>query len=128
MSDEIHRTSQEDGLKKAIRQAFDSKTGETIPEFDATWSAAEVRYRTSKRRYRIMTGVAASAVLFAIVLNMQFSPPSPELLEFDLDAALMTSTQWHAPSDVLMPELRFDFYQDVPELIPSTDFTKGLLL
>ena len=128
MSNETKRTNQVNGLKETIRQAFDSKTGETIPEFDATWSAAEARFRTSKRRYRIMTGVAASAALLAIVLSMQFSQQSPQLLEFDLATALMTSTQWHAPSDVLMPEHRFDIYRDVPELIPSTDFTKGLVL
>ena len=115
-------------LTKALRNAFDSRIGEAIPDFDATWSAAESRMLASKRRYRIATGLAASIALFAIVFSVQLLQQSSDLSDIKMDSALMASTQWVAPSDILMPEHMSDFYQDVPELIPSTDFTKGLLL
>ena len=128
MSDKESEKDLPEDLTKALRNAFESKIGEAIPDFDATWSAAESRMLASKRRNRITTGVAASIALFAIIFSLQLQQQSPDLSDFKLDSALMASTQWVAPSDVLMSEQMIDFYPELPELIPSTDFTEGLIL
>jgi hypothetical protein len=42
--------------------------------------------------------------------------------------ALMNSTTWTAPSDVLMPDHQFDIYRDIPVLDQSTISEEGTLL
>lgn len=128
MNDKESETDLPGGLTKALRNAFDAKAGEAIPGFDATWSAAESQMLASNRRNRYVAAIAASIALFAVVLSLQLQQQASDLSDFKLDSALMASTHWIAPSDVLMQEDLTDFDQGIPELIPSTDFTQGLLL
>lgn len=128
MHDDERKSEQVDALTESIRKAFDAKVGETIPEFGATWIAAEARVQTSKRRIRIIVGMAASIAVVAVIFNMLPPRQPPPLPDSELAAVLMSSLLWNAPSDSLMPEHLFDIYQDVPEIIQSTDLTKGLLL
>ena len=114
-------------LKAELKSSYDSKTG-TAPDFDQTWLAAESRYRKSKRRYRTLTGIAASTALIAIVLSMQSQKPVQPLQDMNLAGGMMSSTQWTAPSDVLMPKHSVDVYQDIPSLIKSIELPEGSLL
>jgi hypothetical protein len=111
-------------LQKTVVRAFASD--DEAPGFDETWHAAESRYRRG-RRYRGLTGVAASAAVIAIVVVnvMQPGPQDVPIIEM---GELLGTTSWQAPSDVLLPEHRIDIYQELPELIQSTDGTGEALL
>ena len=118
----------EEQMRKEIAGAIASKDAESAPGFEETWLAAEARYRAIRRRYRMVTGVAASLALIGIVIGMSLSTGLEELPEFELAASLMNSTLWSAPSDVLMPEYSIDIYQDVPEIFAPIDLIEGTLL
>jgi len=115
-------------LKSHLKSSFELKSNEPAPDFEKTWQAAESRYLKSKRRYRMISGIAASAVMIAIVLSMQSQGPTPQLPELNLADGIMSSTQWSAPSDVLMPKHSVDVYQDIPSLGESSELPEGSLL
>ncbi len=48
--------------------------------------------------------------------------------EFLIAAALLENTSWAAPSDVLLPQHRFDIYREIPAFIESTKLEEGTLL
>ena len=55
--------------------------------------------------------------------------PRPETPETYIEVAdLLETTYWSAPSDVLLPERKFDIYQDMPVLFESTESAGGTLL
>lgn len=110
-------------LEKLLASAFESD--EQAPGFEATWAAAESRYRRGNR-IRALASVAASVAVVAIVV----SALRPEAVDAPIIemGELLGATSWQAPSDVLLPERRFDIYQDLPELIQSTDGTGEALL
>lgn len=116
-------TDDEVKLGKVLAGTLDSDN--QVPTFEATWAAAESRYRRD-RRFRAVAGVAASVAVVAIVL----SALQPEVVDAPIIEMgdLLGSTSWHAPSDVLLPEHQFDIYQDLPDLIQSTDGTGEALL
>ena len=99
-----------------------------VPDFDTVMTGAERRYR---RRRRQRTGYGAAAVLGALaVTTLLFvdrdeRPPSADFVEI---AELMNSTQWTAPSDVLLPRRDIDFYGELPTIPASTEAAQGALL
>jgi len=118
----------EEAMKKAVSKSLAAKEAQPAPGFDETWLAAEGRYLERKRRQRTFIGVAASAVLIAVVLGVMPPDEQAELPEFEIAAELMNSTQWSAPSDVLMPEYSIDIYGELPQLRESIDINEGTLL
>ena len=110
-------------LGKLLASTLDGD--DQVPTFEATWAAAESRYRRN-RRILAVAGVAASVAVVAIVLStLQPEAVDAPIIEM---GELLGSTSWHAPSDVLLPERRFDIYQDLPDLIQSTDGAGEALL
>ena len=115
-------------LKQQLRDSLQSMQGDDAPEFDAIWSNAEQMHRASRSRYQQFAGFAAAAAVATIAfvlwpLNGNNGAPI-YLTEEDL----LSSTQWVAPSDVLLPEHRIDIYGELPVLIETNDFDEGSLL
>ena len=107
-------------LKQRLKASLEARQGEG-PEFDATWDAAERRHRASSARYRRFAGVAAMAAIVIILMQLPDRDQGPYLTEADL----MSSTQWLAPSDVLLPKHEFDLYGELPVLIDINGIEKG---
>lgn len=114
-------------MKNALGNAFRSAEG-TPPPFSETFAAAEDRYRATRRRYRLAGGLAAAAAVAAVTAGLWPGPEAPVGDEFMIAEALMNSTTWTAPSDVLMPDHQFDIYRDIPVLDRSTISEEGTLL
>ena len=115
----------EDKLKKDLQDAFG--VAETKPRpFRETWAAAEARHARVAFRWKAAACVAAAAVLAAIVLTPGEQPELSD--DYMIADALMNSTTWTAPSDVLMPDHQFDIYREVPLPNPSTISEEGSLL
>ncbi len=118
----------EQKLKQQLRTSLQSMQGGDAPDFDAVWANAETQHRASRLRYQRFAGFAAAAAVAATAFMLW--PPNgnhaagPYLTEEDL----MSSTQWLAPSDVLLPKHRFDIYGEVPVLIETNDLDEGSLL
>ena len=115
-------------LKQQLRDSLQSMQGDDAPEFDAIWSNAERQHRASSSRYQQFAGFVAAVAVATIAfvlwpLNGNNGAPN-YLTEEDL----MSSTQWVAPSDVLLPEHRIDIYGELPVLIETNDFDEGSLL
>ncbi len=117
-------TYSETKLKEAVTDAFES--AENAPPFERIWQAAVVQDRLSHRRYRSIAIAAAVAAVAIIVLNYQ-ALRQDERHYIDV-AELLGSTSWVSPSDVLLPERQFDFYEGLPVLIESTEPAGGALL
>ena len=96
-----------------------------VPDFDNIMRAAE--QQASRRRWPRMAAVAAVAVLAAVVVLNVTQPPLDDTAFIEMNA-FMSSTSWSAPSDVLLPESRINFYEDVPTLMESTEDYGGALL
>ena len=118
----------EETMKEAVNKSLAARDAQPQPDFDKTWLAAEGRYLAWQRRQRTFIAVAASVALFAVLLTVMPPDEQAELPNFEIAAEMMKSTQWHAPSDVLMPEYSIDIYGDLPQLPESTDIYEGTLL
>jgi hypothetical protein len=118
----------EEWLDDELRRAMDSKTHHPAPEFDAVMRAAEQRLVAGRTRLRI-TAVAAMFGLVAIMMVRPWSS-TPEKTddEFLIAASMLGTTSWFAPSDVLLPQRRFDIYHELPTFIESTELKEGTLL
>lgn len=120
-------TEFEDRLQETLpRQQRDMEAGR-IPEFEDMWAGAQERVAKSRRRYRAIGGLAGAAAVVAIVAFGLMRPAEPEWQYVNPDD-FESSTSWVAPSDVLLPEHRFDIYGEVPVLIESTESAEGALL
>lgn len=99
-----------------------------VPDFDAVFAGAERRCRRRRQR-RMRYGVAAAAgalVLTTFLLvDRDAQPPRGDYVEV---ADLMNSTQWTAPSDVLLPRHEIDLYKELPAIPASTKPAQGALL
>ncbi len=116
----------ENEIEPRIRRAFDAGPTKACPSFDVTWAAAEVRYRRERRRYAAFGGVAA--ILAVVVVGLSSIQESPLHDEFLIADAFLNSTQWSAPSDVLLPQHQYDLYRELPILVEPTDIDEGSLL
>ena len=116
----------EDELKSGLQKAW-KRAGRTPPAFAETWAAAEARHARSGFQRKALAGVAAAAALAVVIVLLP--EQQVELAdEFLIADALMNSTSWTAPSDVLMPERQFDIYREIPFPGPSTISEEGPLL
>jgi len=115
----------DDKLGQQVSRAWREAAAEKSPSFDHVWQAAESRYIGSRQNYRRVASVAALAAAVVVALNWQ--PPVEETTYIEI-AELLESTSWSAPSDVLLPDRKFDIYQDMPVLFESTDPAGGALL
>ncbi len=92
--------------------------------FERTWQAAERRFANRRRARLGFASVAAVAAVAAITLFSRAPTETPYIQA----AELLETTYWTAPSDALLPDKRFDIYQDLPELFESTEPAEGALL
>lgn len=115
--------SDEQRLGEQLREAQRRADGK-VPAFAATWAAAETR---RDRRPMRAAGAAAAVVAAIAVAMLSGSPESADPNLVDLDE-LVASTTWVAPSDSLLPEHRFDIFQELPEMFESTGTEEGTLL
>ena len=119
-------TDSDTALRVALRNAQASVEKGDVPEFDRNWAAANARTRTLRRWHRVLAGSVAAAAVAAIAFGL-LVPREVEMRFVDEDELLGT-TSWSAPSDGLLPEHRFDIYQEIPVLIESTETYGGALL
>jgi hypothetical protein len=108
-------------LRDKVNSAWPSADA---PLFDETWEAAQQRRTASRRLVQRFAGAAAVAAI-AVIAMFGNEPPRESYIEV---AELLESTYWTAPSDVLLPQRRFDIYQEMPELFESTEPAGGALL
>lgn len=116
-------TSDEQMLRDQLQAAQRRADGDA-PTFGATWSAAE---RRRNRRPATAAALAAAgvAVIAVAMLGRTPEPAAPEFVDLE---ELVASTTWVAPSDSLLPEHRFDIFQELPEMFESTGTEEGTLL
>ena len=99
-----------------------------VPGFDAVFAAAERRYRRRRQRqvrYGAVAAIAALAVTAFVFVDRDAPPPLGDYIEI---AELMNSTQWTAPSDVLLPRHEIDIYRELPAIPASTEAVQGAVL
>jgi hypothetical protein len=115
-------------LKVVVNESIRQRETELAPAFDETWLAAEAQYLAEKRRYRHVTAIAASAAIFAVVIGLFAGGEESTLPDFELTTGILETTQWSAPSDVLLPDYSVDIYGELPSLPASTDWYEETLL
>lgn len=76
-------------------------------------------------RYGAAAAIGALVVATFLVVDRDAPVPRGDYVEI---AELMNSTQWTAPSDVLLPQHRIDIYGELPAIPASTKPTQGALL
>ena len=96
------------------------------PSFALAWEAAERRADQGRRRLHMAAAAAVAVIGLVVVIDV--AEPPQEALEYIEVAELLNSTSWMAPSDALLPTRRVDVYQEVPDLLESTDVYGGALL
>ena len=116
-------STEEQRLADAIRR--DHPGDPAPPPFEATFLAAEERLARTRRR---RTAVAAAALVLAAGFAALYPTPTPDGIDSPLAEALMTSTSWTAPSDILLPRHEIDLYGELPSMELSTETEDGALL
>jgi len=114
--------------REQLQKALAIAHAEQTPPFADVWAAAERRHEVSRKRYAGFAGIAAAIAIAVSAVGLWSANEAEMADEFLIADALMNSTQWSAPSDWLMPEHRFDIYQEIPLLIESTESQEGSLL
>ena len=112
-------------IRESLKQAFDV-ADRAPPNFESMLADAEAGLRRRRIRTRFAT-VAAAAVLALVVGLWSSKAPVPGD-DFRIADALLNSTSWAAPSDVLLPDHQFDIYREVSFPMPSTNSQEGTLL
>ncbi len=92
------------------------------------WANAEQRDRVSRSRYQRFAGLAAAAAVAVTAFMLWPLNGNHVTNSYLTEQDLMISTQWIAPSDVLLPEYHFDIYGELPVLIQTKDLDEGSLL
>ncbi len=118
----------DDELKQQLRDSLQSMQGGDAPEFDTMWESANKRHRASRSRYQKIAGLTAAAAVAAIAFTLWPMNGNNVTAMYLTEEDLLTSTQWLAPSDVLLPQHQFDIYGDLPVLIEINDLDEGLIL
>lgn len=117
-------TDFEADLRRAMRE--DPTAKYDVPAFKDVFAAAEARVAARNRRRRALAGVAAAGVVVLVTLTVM--RPAEHEWQYVDPEEFASSTNWVAPSDVLLPERRFDIYEEIPVLIESTASDEGALL
>lgn len=118
----------EDSVDLELRRALRGKPHAAAPDFEEMMAAAE--QQASPERHRLYLSGAIAAVLAVVVIGAMLRTSLPEAPqdEYRIGDALLSSTDWHAPSDDWLPQRQFDIYRDLPALPRSTEMTRGTLL
>ncbi len=115
------------------------------PPFEQSLASAGRRLRR-RRAVRRVSGAAVACGLVFLVFVWR-SGPAPSVPQFGLEEALMTTTRWNAPSDMLLagssgpvaadmrmpsdallPRHRINLYTEMPGISVSTEPEEGPLL
>ncbi len=115
-------------LKQQLRDSLQSMQGGDAPEFDAMWANAEKQHGASRLRYRRIAAFTTAAAVAATAFMLWPLIAKPAVDTYLIVEDLLSSTQWVAPSDVLLPAHQFDIYSDLPVLIETIDLDEGSLL
>ncbi len=108
----------DDRLGEAIARQW-RRTGQaTRPTFASCWRAAQLRHANATRRYQRFA--LAATIVAAVIIGMNARTPTGDGIAYIEIAELLDTTSWTAPSDVLLPEHRFDIYREIPVLTEST--------
>ncbi len=110
-------------LAQAISSAMPADP--QAPSFAHAFAAASQRAGRRRHRIHLLAAAAVAAIAVIVIVDTRPVVTQPGYIEL---AELMESTSWTAPSDVLLPDSRFDIYQDLPTLMKSTDGDGGALL
>ncbi len=116
----------ENELANTLRRAQARLEDGRVAPFEEVFSAAAARVRQRQLRQRVAGGAVAAAVVAAVVVSLL--PPAEPDWRFVDPETFASDTSWAAPSDVLLPERRFDIYDEIPVLIESTESDGGALL
>lgn len=108
----------EQEFSRALNEAYRARE-QDAPGFDAAWQAAGKRHRAARIRRVASASVAAAVLVAAISFGLRTADETPQ--EYLTLAALTESTNWRAPSDVLLPARTVDLYADLPVLMESTE-------
>ena len=81
-----------------------------------------------RSRYQRVAGFASAAAVAAIAFMLWPLNGNDVERAFITEDDMMNSTQWLAPSDVLLPQHQFDIYGELPVLIETNDVDEGSLL
>ena len=124
----MNEERREDWVEDELRHARRGIPATDAPAFAKTFEAAEAQLDAERRRLYTSGAIAAVLALVAIGIALRMPGPATPDGAYRIGDALMTSTQWTAPSDALMPRHQFDIYQDLPTLPGSTESAQGTLL
>ncbi|MEM8683725.1 MAG: hypothetical protein AAGF72_09855 [Pseudomonadota bacterium] len=102
-------------LENRVKDGLRARDGST-PAFEASFAKASQQVERRSQLKRALLPVAAAAALVAVLVGR----PDPGLV-YVSEAELFGTTAWRAPSDELLPSHRFNIYQDLPELVESTN-------
>lgn len=114
-------------VREQVKATLESRSTR-VPDFDATWLAAEARYLAERRRFRRISGIAAAVAIVAVVVSLLPDEHSALQGALEIGDDFYSSTLWTAPSDVLIPQHDIDVYQDLPVLMESTEYGEESLL
>lgn len=115
-------------LKRKLRKSLYSMQGGDVPDFAAVWANAERQHRAAGSRYQRFAGFAIAAAAAATVFLLWPPVGNDVTQSYITEEDLMSSTRWLAPSDVLLPESRFDIYTEMPDLFEPNNLDEGSLL
>lgn len=112
-------------LGERLREAQRRADGRA-PSFGGLWAAAEVRRNRRPARFAAAAAAIVAVIAVAILGQGPETPvATPNLVDVE---ELVASTNWVAPSDSLLPEHRFNIFQELPEMFESTGTEEGTLL
>ncbi len=115
-------------LRQKLRDSLQSMQGGDVPAFDALWGNAEKQHGTTRLRYRRIAGLTTAAAVAATAFMLWPLNANHAVDTYLTVEDLLSTTQWVAPSDVLLPEYQFDIYDELPVLIEAIEFDEGSFL
>ncbi len=115
-------------LREKLKDSLQSVQGGDAPEFDAMWSNAERQHRAARSRYQKIAGFAGASAVAAVAFMLWPLNDNNVTGIYLTEEDLLSSTQWIAPSDVLLPDHHFDIYGELPVFIDTNYFDEGSLL
>ena len=123
----------EDWLDEELKRSLVHKVDQAAPDFDVVMQAAQEQHAARRKRTRFIAITTVAAMLMIMTVGRWpserwLSEPKVADDEFLIAAALLENTSWAAPSDVLLPQHRFDIYREIPAFIESTKLEEGTLL
>ena len=104
----MNEEQRDDRVEDELRRALRGRPHAQAPDFEETLRAAEHRLSPDRRRLYASGAIAAALGIVAIGIALRSPEPAPPINGYNIEEALMSSTQWQAPSDSLLPQHRID--------------------